>query len=181
MCSGSPKGTRGGPAPPRASSLFGRPARCASSEFQSKWPLARWGPAMVELEVHVVGERIIVNLPGARFTMTFTKDPDSPGIIERSIGPGTIMSLPFRPASVPMREPGWLRARRRGNWDGFLRAASAGRPSLQGSRGPGRFFFRVLRRRYSSRLAVCYKASYHNHRARTFSPEGPWGGVGSHQ
>jgi len=47
---------------------------------------------MVELEVHVVGERIIVNLPGARFTMTFTKDPDSPGIIERSIGPGTIMS-----------------------------------------------------------------------------------------
>jgi hypothetical protein len=35
---------------------------------------------MVELEVHVVGERIIVNLPGARFTMTFEKDPDGPGI-----------------------------------------------------------------------------------------------------
>ena len=61
---------------------------------------------MVELEVHVVGERIIVNLPGARFTMTFTKDPDSPGIIERSIGPGTIMSLPFRPASVPCESLG---------------------------------------------------------------------------
>jgi hypothetical protein len=39
---------------------------------------------MVELEVHVVGERIIVNLPGARFTMTFEKDPDGPGIVERS-------------------------------------------------------------------------------------------------
>ena len=32
---------------------------------------------MVELEVHVVGERIIVNLPGARLTMTFEKDPDA--------------------------------------------------------------------------------------------------------
>jgi hypothetical protein len=61
---------------------------------------------MVELEVHVVGERIIVNLPGARFTMTFTKDPDSPGIIEREHWTRDDMSLPFRPASVPMREPG---------------------------------------------------------------------------
>jgi len=29
-------------------------------------------------------------------------------------------------------------------------------------------FFVCRERRYSSRLAVCYKASYHNHRARTF-------------
>jgi hypothetical protein len=35
---------------------------------------------MVELEAHVVGERIIVNLSGARFTMTFEKDLDGPGI-----------------------------------------------------------------------------------------------------
>ena len=39
---------------------------------------------MVELEAHVVGERIIVNLSGARFTMTFEKDLDGPGILERT-------------------------------------------------------------------------------------------------
>jgi hypothetical protein len=38
----------------------------------------------VSLVVAAVGERIIVNLPGARFTMTFEKDPEGPGIVERA-------------------------------------------------------------------------------------------------
>ena len=73
---------------------------------------------MVELEVHVVGERIIVNLPGARFTMTFTKDPDSPGIIERehwtrddhesAVPPQVFRARAWVAASAKARELGWI-------------------------------------------------------------------------
>jgi hypothetical protein len=73
---------------------------------------------MVELEVHVVGERIIVNLPGARFTMTFTKDPDSPGIIERehwtrddhesAVPPQVCRARAWVAASAKARELGWI-------------------------------------------------------------------------
>jgi hypothetical protein len=38
---------------------------------------------MIELEVHVVEQDIIVNLPGTRCTITFQKAPDSPGLFEK--------------------------------------------------------------------------------------------------
>jgi hypothetical protein len=38
---------------------------------------------MSELEVHVVDENIIVNLPGTRCSITYKKMPDWPGLIER--------------------------------------------------------------------------------------------------
>jgi hypothetical protein len=75
------------------------------------------GP-MVELEVHVVGERIIVNLPGARFTMTFEKDPDGPGIVERahwtrddpeSAVPAQVFrARAWAAASAKARQLGWI-------------------------------------------------------------------------
>jgi hypothetical protein len=38
---------------------------------------------MTELEVHVVDQDIIVNLPGTRCTITFQLAPDSPSLIEK--------------------------------------------------------------------------------------------------
>jgi hypothetical protein len=38
---------------------------------------------MTELEVHVVDEDIIVNLPGTRCSITFEKSPDSLSLIEK--------------------------------------------------------------------------------------------------
>jgi hypothetical protein len=38
---------------------------------------------MTELEVHVVDQDIIVNLPGTRCTITFQMAPDSPSLIEK--------------------------------------------------------------------------------------------------
>ena len=72
---------------------------------------------MVELEAHVVGERIIVNLSGARFTMTFEKDLDGPGILERthwttndleSSVPQVFRARAWVGASAKARELGWL-------------------------------------------------------------------------
>jgi hypothetical protein len=74
--------------------------------------------AMVTLEVHVVGERIIVNLPGARFTMTFEKDPDGPGIVERAhwtrddpestVPPQVFGARAWVAAKAKARELGWI-------------------------------------------------------------------------
>jgi hypothetical protein len=84
---------------------------------ENQWPkmLLR---AMIELEVHVVGERIIVNLPGARFTMTFEKDPKGPGIIERAqwtkedhestVPPQVFRAKAWVAASAKARELGWI-------------------------------------------------------------------------
>jgi hypothetical protein len=38
---------------------------------------------MAELEVHVVDQEIIVNLPGTRCTITFQMASDSPSLIEK--------------------------------------------------------------------------------------------------
>jgi hypothetical protein len=74
--------------------------------------------AMVELEVHVVGERIIVNLPGARFTMTFEKDSKGPGIVERAhwtrddpeskVPPQVFRARAWVAAKGKARELGWI-------------------------------------------------------------------------
>jgi hypothetical protein len=39
---------------------------------------------VAELEVQVVDQDIIVNLPGTRFTITFRKDPESPNLTEQT-------------------------------------------------------------------------------------------------
>jgi hypothetical protein len=38
---------------------------------------------MTELEVHVVDQDIIVNLPGTRCTITFQMAPDLPSLVEK--------------------------------------------------------------------------------------------------
>jgi hypothetical protein len=73
---------------------------------------------MTELEIHVVGEDIIVNLPGARFTITFQKAPDSPGIIEKTewtrgdpesaIPPEVFRARAWVAAHDKARELGWI-------------------------------------------------------------------------
>jgi hypothetical protein len=43
-----------------------------------------------DFELHVVGDDIIVNVPGTRFTITFQRTPDKTGIEENMPGLGTI-------------------------------------------------------------------------------------------
>jgi hypothetical protein len=73
---------------------------------------------MTELEVHVVEQDIIVNLPGTRFTITFQKSPDIPGLIEKAewtrddpeaeINPSIFRARAWQAAVAKARELGWI-------------------------------------------------------------------------
>jgi hypothetical protein len=71
-----------------------------------------------ELEVHVVDQDIIVNLPGTRFTITYTRTPDSPSLIEKGewtrddpeaeISINIFRARAFQAAIAKARELGWI-------------------------------------------------------------------------
>ena len=73
---------------------------------------------MAELEVHVVDQDIIVNLPGTRCTITFQRAPGFPGIVEKPEwtrgDPESGLDLvifrvrAFQAATQKARELGWI-------------------------------------------------------------------------
>jgi hypothetical protein len=73
---------------------------------------------MTELEVHVVDQDIIVNLPGTRCTITFRMAPDSPDLIEKeewtrgdeeaAITLHVFRARAWAAASAKARELGWI-------------------------------------------------------------------------
>jgi hypothetical protein len=74
--------------------------------------------AVTDLEVHVVGQDIIVNMPGTRFTITFHMAPDSTGLTEKpawtrgdeevSIPMQVFRARAWVAAHAKARELGWI-------------------------------------------------------------------------
>jgi hypothetical protein len=71
-----------------------------------------------ELEVHLVDQDIIVNLPGTRFSITYTRAPDFPGLIEKAewtredpeaeVNLTIFRARAFQAAIAKARELGWI-------------------------------------------------------------------------
>jgi hypothetical protein len=73
---------------------------------------------MSELEVHVVDQDIIVNLPGTRFTITYHRSSDFPVLIEKAewtrddpeapINLSIFRARAWQAANDKARELGWI-------------------------------------------------------------------------
>lgn len=104
---------------PRFAPRVGARKECAFTDSLSKDRMARrWGPAMTELEVHVIDEDIIVVLPRASYSVTYYKPLRSPQLLAKNIpdrddprapmGVSEFLAKAWKLANEKARELGWI-------------------------------------------------------------------------